>query len=325
MTTAFVLWGGGSLGAVQVGMLRALTDADIRPDFVVGTSVGALNGVHYAADPSRDGVEELATLWLDIGGHDVFPIGLAQSLEALLHDLPFAPLRGIRRALGMGNYAFPVNPLTVCSAVVGRGNHLVHSAQFERFLRAILPVRALESAEIPIEVMATDVCSGAAVSIDRGPALRAVLASTAIPAVYPNVEIDGRLLMDGDVADHTGLDRAVERGAEEIYLLAPEFCCPLPTPPSSALGMAVHAYHLLAQQRIAAAVARVADRVRLHRIPAPSTADVLPIDFSRTAGLVAQATEAATTWLRSRREPARSRFASSRRARRGNRLRAVAS
>jgi NTE family protein len=325
-TTAFVLWGGGSLGAVQVGMLRALTAAGIRPDLVVGTSVGALNGVHYAADPSREGVEELATLWQDIGGHDVFPVGMAQVLEALLHDLPFAPLRGLRRALGMGNYAFSLNPWTLCSAVIGRGNHLVDSGQFEKFLNRVLPVDTLESTHIPVEAMATDVCSGAAVPIDGGPALGAVLASTAIPAVYPNVRVDGRLLMDGDVADHTGLDRAVELGADEVYLLAPRLRCPLPAPPSSALAMAVHAYHLLAQQRMAAAVARVADRVRLHRIPAPPTSDVLPVDFSHTAEMVEQATETAGEWLRSEHgEPSHSRFARPHRPARTAGLRAVAS
>ncbi|GDY28393.1 patatin-like phospholipase family protein [Gandjariella thermophila] len=119
MTTAFVLWGGGSLGAVQVGMLRALTDADIRPHVAVGNSVGALNGVHYPADPTPDGVDDLATLWRDLGGHDLFPVEVAQPLEALLHDLPFAPSRGIRRALGMANYAFPVDPMTLCAAWTG--------------------------------------------------------------------------------------------------------------------------------------------------------------------------------------------------------------
>ena len=52
MTTAFVLGGGGLLGAHEVGMLRALTEAGVRPDLVVGTSIGALNGVLVAADPA---------------------------------------------------------------------------------------------------------------------------------------------------------------------------------------------------------------------------------------------------------------------------------
>jgi NTE family protein len=72
MTTAFVLSGGGSLGAVQVGMLRALTERGIRADVVVGSSVGGLNGAFYAARPDATGVEQLARLWLTVSGHDVY-------------------------------------------------------------------------------------------------------------------------------------------------------------------------------------------------------------------------------------------------------------
>ncbi|MFF4796571.1 patatin-like phospholipase family protein [Streptomyces sp. NPDC001276] len=74
MTTAFVLSGGGSLGAAQVGMLRAMTAHGIRPDLVVGTSVGSLNAAYFAARPDAQGVEELARVWLQVGEHDVYPL-----------------------------------------------------------------------------------------------------------------------------------------------------------------------------------------------------------------------------------------------------------
>ena len=74
MTTAFVLSGGGSLGAMQVGMARSLLRNGIRPDRVYGTSIGALNGGALALDPTAEGVERLAGLWHEIGRHDVFPL-----------------------------------------------------------------------------------------------------------------------------------------------------------------------------------------------------------------------------------------------------------
>src|SRR5690606_21006143 len=83
MTTAFVLWGGGSLGAAQVGMLRALTSHGVRPDLGVGASAGALNGAYYAARPDAEGVEELARLWLSVSGHDVYPLSGPEALRTL--------------------------------------------------------------------------------------------------------------------------------------------------------------------------------------------------------------------------------------------------
>src|SRR4051812_45569094 len=100
MTTAFVLWGGGSLGAVQVGMLRALTAHGVRADMVVGASVGALNAAYYTARPDADGVEELASLWRSVSSHDVYPLSRPQALRALTLNLPLHPLRGARQALG---------------------------------------------------------------------------------------------------------------------------------------------------------------------------------------------------------------------------------
>src|SRR4051812_50194276 len=65
---AFVLGGGGVLGAAEVGMARALAEAGIRPDVVLGTSIGALNGCFVAADPSPAAAERLADLWRGVGG-----------------------------------------------------------------------------------------------------------------------------------------------------------------------------------------------------------------------------------------------------------------
>src|SRR3954464_9667404 len=75
MTTAFVLSGGGSLGAVQVGMLQALAERRITPDLLVGTSAGALNAVFVAAHgTSPAALELLARTWTALRRDDIFPV-----------------------------------------------------------------------------------------------------------------------------------------------------------------------------------------------------------------------------------------------------------
>lgn len=297
MRTAFVLWGGGSLGAAQVGMLRALTSHGIRADMVVGASVGALNAAYYAARPDADGVDELASLWLSVSGHDVYPLNRPEVLHALTLDLPLHPLRGVRRALGISNYTFPFHPITLAEAMFGRRNYLFDNHSLRRFLQRILPIENLEDAQIPLSVLTTDVRSGRAVILSRCSALPALLASTAIPAFYPNVTIGDQVLMDGGVADQTTLDHAVGQGADEVYLLTPGFSCNLSAPPSTAIAMALHGYNLLSEQRIGASIKHNQRRIRLHLVPPLCPVEVLPIDFGQTRGLIERATQATEHWL----------------------------
>ncbi|MEV0044831.1 patatin-like phospholipase family protein [Nocardia rhamnosiphila] len=297
MTTAFVLWGGGSLGAAQVGMLRALTAHGIRADKVVGASVGALNGSFYAARPDTDGVETLARLWLAVGRHDVYPLSAGESIRSLLTNLPLHPVRGAFQAVGMRNYTFAFNPLTFADGFLGRRNYLFDNRSLARFLQHVLPVENLQDTVLPLSVLATDVRSGQAALLSRGPALPALLASTAIPAIYPNVTIDDHVLMDGGVADRTTLDCAIADGADEVYLLAPGFSCHLPAPPSTAIAMALHGYNLLNEQRMNASIAHNLHRARLHVLPALCPVEILPIDFAQTATLIQRATESTLHWL----------------------------
>jgi NTE family protein len=294
---AFIMWGGGSLGAAQVGMLRALTEHRIRADLVVGASVGALNAAYYAARPGRDGVEELARLWLSVSSHDVYPLDRSQTFRSLYTNLPFHPVRGVLHAVGAMNYTFPVNPAIFVDGMLGRRNHLFDSRALQRFLTRILPFERLEEGRIPLSVLTTDVHTGQAVILSEGPALPALMASTAIPGIYPSVRFDGHLLMDGEFADKTTLDHAVNAGADEIYLLAPGYPCRLPEEPSSSIAMALHGYNLLAKSRIDAAIKHHERRVRLRVLPPLCPAEVLPIDFRQTAELIERAAESTSEWL----------------------------
>src|SRR5438067_2504740 len=152
MTTAFVLAGGGSLGAVEVGMLRALLEHGERPDFVIGSSAGAINSAYFALDPSTAGVAKLEGIWRALRREHIFPFGISSLIGLLL-----------------------------------RRGHLVQSHGLRRLLESHLTYRDLERAAMPLYVVATDLATGDEVLLSNGPAVEAVLSRAAIPAVVRSV------------------------------------------------------------------------------------------------------------------------------------------
>ena len=195
--TAIVLAGGGSLGAVQVGMLKALARQRIVPDFVVGASVGAINGAYFAVEPNEEGVTRLERVWSRLHRADIFP---------------FSPLNSLL-------------------AIVGRRDHLVTPALLRSLVESELQCQRLEDARIPCYVVATDVLDGREVAIAAGPIATALLASAAIPAVFPPVPLDGRHLMDGAVTNNTPISTALKLGATRVIVLPTGMSCALERPP----------------------------------------------------------------------------------------------
>jgi NTE family protein len=264
MTTAFVLSGGGSLGAVQVGMLQALGERGVRPDLLVGTSAGAINAAYVAGSGmSRSSLAELEAIWEGLRRQDVFP---------------FAPVRHVL-------------------AVTGTRPSLCSSDGLRRLLQAHLPYRDLEHADIPVHVVATNLLSGAEVLLSKGDAVSAVLASAAIPGVFPPVERDGLVLVDGGVADNAALSQAVELGADEVYVLPTGFACALSHPPSTALATAMQALTLLIEQRLVRDVAQFADQGRLKVLAPLCPLSVPSTDFGHARMLITRAREATGRWL----------------------------
>src|SRR3954452_5625530 len=209
---AFVLSGGGSLGAVQVGMVHALYERGIRPDLIVGTSAGAINGAFLAARPPTTATAiALAQQWRATRRGDVFPL---------------RPLAGLRGFVGSNNHLVPATGL---QRLVG--NHIGHAR--------------LEDLPIPLHIVAVDVLTGEELLLSAGSAADAVMASSAIPGVLPPAPWGQRLLMDGGVANNTPISHAVALGAREIYVLPAGHACALPSPPGSALAMGLHALTLL--------------------------------------------------------------------------------
>jgi NTE family protein len=251
--TAFVLSGGASLGAVQAGMLRALYERGVEPDLIVGTSVGAINGAFIASrPPTPSTAHELGEIW-----------------------------RGVNRW-----NVFPVNPLTGFFGFFGARDHLVSDRGLRKLVAENLDIESLEESPIPLHVIATDLLSGRELRLSRGDALEAVIASAAIPGVFPAVEREGRLLIDGGVANNTPILDAIELGAERIYVLPTGNACDLPEPPRGAVAMLLHAMSLLVMRRLLVEVEGLRDRAELIVLPPPCPLTVAPIDFSRADELI---------------------------------------
>jgi NTE family protein len=183
---AFVLGGGGHLGAHEVGMLGALIERGVVPDLVLGTSIGAINGAVVAADPTPEAVERLRAVWTRIESSDAFGGGMFGRLGTLvrtrthLHDND-----GLRRML---------------DDALGSG-------------------RRIEDLTVPFQCVAASIESASERWFTEGPVTDAVLASSAVPGLLPPVQIDGEHYVDGGIVNSIPVGRAVALGARTIYVL----------------------------------------------------------------------------------------------------------
>ena len=261
--TAFVLAGGGSLGAVQVGMLKALTRKGIVPDLLVGASVGAINAAVFAGLPTSEGVAGLERVWLGLHSSDVFP---------------FSPLNSLL-------------------AILGKRDHHVSPARLQALIESALPYKRIEDAKIPFHVVATDVLEGTEVCLSRGPLAPALLASAAIPAVFPTVSIESHHLIDGGVANNTPISCAVKLGASRIVVLATGISCALEKPPRGVVALAMHAVNLLVMRQLVSDIEHFSSHAELIVLPPLCPVTVSSYDFSQTAELVHRAEARTRQWL----------------------------
>ncbi len=261
--TAWVLGGGGNLGSVQVGMLRALADRGERPDLVLGCSVGALNALAVADDPSPEGVERLRQTWLGLDGAHIFPSGR---------------INGPWQLLRRGPSLYPNDGLV---ALIER------SAPHARF----------EDYPIPVQCVATDLHTGRARWFDAGPVREAVLASAALPAAFPPVEIHGSTYIDGGVVDNVPIARAVTLGADRVVVLhVGNFERPRPTP-KRPIDVLLQSFSIARNAGFEHDLQRTPDHVEVVVLPGIDPGGVKRTDFSRTAELIERATAAAAAFL----------------------------
>ena len=262
--TAIVLSGGASLGSIQAGMVKALYEREVAADFILGTSVGALNGAFIASrPPTIETAEELAEVW-----------------------------RGIDRG-----QVFPLNPLTGFLGFFRARDNLIPQDGLRRLVEDQIQFESLEKATTPLHVIATDLLSGEEVRISTGDAVEAVLASAAIPGIFPAVEREGRMLIDGGVSNNTPITDAIDLGAERIYVLPTGSACDLPEPPRGAVAMLLHATSLLVMRRLLIEVELLRDRAELIVLPPPCPLGVTPMDFSQTDELIRRSYEDGCEYL----------------------------
>jgi NTE family protein len=250
---------------MQVGMLRALFERAIVPDMLVGTSAGALNASFVASrPPTVTTANQLARAWYDIRREDIFPVELSTLL------------RGVR----------------------SRCDHLVPDRGLRRLILRHLEIEALEDALVPLHAVAYDLLAGGEVLLSSGPVLEAVLATAAIPGVFPPVRWGDCHLVDGGVVNNTPISHAVELGAERVYVL-PTSTGPLALeqPHRGAIEAALHGMALLLSGRLESDIRRYGSEVELIVLPAVNHRRVQPSDFSQARTLVNDALVAARAAL----------------------------
>jgi NTE family protein len=273
-TVAFVLGGGGHAGAAEVGMLHALLERDLRPDLIVGTSVGALHGAMVAADPTPASVERLEDAWKEVAGLGVLGSSWLDDAVSLLRTR----------------------------------THVRSNVPMRRLAERLIGVETFEELAVPFQCVAACIERFAEQWFDSGPLVDAILASSAVPGILPPVEIGGEHFIDGGIVNSIPVDRAVALGAGEIYILhAGRIEQPL-SPPRSMRDVGFVAFEIARRHRFVRDLAAVPDDVTVHVLPtgdpaAPRYNDLSQLrfrDFRRIDKRIAFSYAAASEYLDAR-------------------------
>ena len=261
--TAIVLGGGGNLGATQVGMLRALLERGVQPDLLVGCSVGALNAAGLAAEPNLAGVERLEEVWRNLNGEAIVASGRLSALWLLTRKYrSLQPNDGLRQ-----------------------------------LIEQWLPFRRFEEARIPFHVVATSLRTGGERWFSRGPVVDPILASAALPAVFPPVEINGEMLIDGAVVNNVPISKAVELGAKRIYVLhVGNFERPRRAP-KRPLDALLQSFSIARNFRFHHETDTHAGAAELIVVPGVDPGTVKYNDFGRSRELIERAYRSTAAWL----------------------------
>ena len=197
--TAFVFSGGGARGALHVGAVRALLEAGIRPDMLVGTSIGAWNAAWLAQSPDLAGVEALADIWRTLRA--------GQILLGQRRPVWSRALRGLLMVAAL-------------LRIAGGRSSLYSDVGLRQILSQRFADLTIERLALPLRVIATNLSYGGRAVFERGSLVDALLASSAIPGIFPPVSIDGALYADGGMVDGCSVETAIEMGARRIFVLA---------------------------------------------------------------------------------------------------------
>lgn len=260
--TAFVFAGGGSFGAIQVGMLQSLAAHGITADMVVGSSVGALNGAFYAGDPTLKGVERLATIWRALTRQDVFPMSWRTVLSFLW-----------------------------------RRDFLISHDGIRKLIDDHIPYRNLQDAKLPVHIVTTDIVTGDSVVLSEGSISEAIVASTAIPGAFAPVRYRNYYLADGAISSNTPIQVAVKKGARRLIILPTGHACATQAPPVGAVANALHALTLLIARQLVSELEGLGPEIEYFVVPPLCPLVGSPYDFSRTSDHIDRAIESTDAWL----------------------------
>ncbi|MGD9339114.1 MAG: patatin-like phospholipase family protein [Syntrophobacterales bacterium] len=259
---AFVFSGGTSLGSVQVGMLKAVFEAGIKPDLLVGTSAGAVNAASVGQGFTESHLENLATIWGNLKTSDVFG------------------RFGIRNVLGLLN---------------GRGA-LASAEGLRGILRTHLPSLHSDLA-ISTAIVATEFLSGSPAILSEGDLVRNVLASTAIPMIFPSVTVDNRQLVDGGIVAHVPLAQAEMLGGSTLVVFDAGYPCKLSRSPRGSIERAIHFLTLMLHRQSFGLLSGLHGNITVIYLPAPCPLDVPAYDFSQGSRLISAGFKSASSFL----------------------------
>jgi len=249
---AFAFSGGASLGAVQVGMLRALRTAGIQPDLIVGTSVGALNGAVIADRGLDAGIEQLTDLWTRTRCTDIFTGGTLDQLRCLLQT----------------------------------GQSLFRQDGLIKLIQEILGARRFEALQLPLGVVATELLSQRSTLFTQGELQSALLASSAIPGLFPAVKINQRRHIDGCFSANVPLEAACQIGAASIVVLDAGNRRRSSQTPQGLANKVLAGVSAALRKQVLVEAPRVAERLPLVYLPAPTLPPHRLMDFDASGALI---------------------------------------
>jgi NTE family protein len=256
VSTGFVLGGGGHLGAAEVGMLHALLRRGVRPDLIVGTSVGAVHGAVVAADPSLASVEKLEAVWGEIARLGV-----------------------------LGRSWF-----TDATILLRTRTHMRSNRPLRRLLVDLLRVETFEELAVPFQCVAASIERSAEHWFYEGALVDAILASAAVPGILPSVRIGDEHFVDGGIVNSVPLDRAVQLGATQIFVLhVGRLDQPL-SAPRRLRDVAMVTFEIARRNRFVRDLAGVPAGVTVHVLPTgdpspPAYNDLTQLRYRSTRGL----------------------------------------
>ncbi|MHA1221016.1 MAG: patatin-like phospholipase family protein, partial [Candidatus Heimdallarchaeota archaeon] len=184
LKTAFVFSGGGSLGAVETGALKALVEHNIQADLIIGTSIGSLIGAMFAYNPTLECVQLIEEIWEDVKVRELFPLSIFTSIVKFVTSSQYA----------------------------------LSSKKLRKLISEKIPYTKIEETKLPLYIIGSDIMKGEEVVFNKGLVLEALMASVGVPGIFPPQHMKNQVIVDGGMLNNTAISTAVKLGAERIVI-----------------------------------------------------------------------------------------------------------